>query len=103
MENLDQETWRNQLANDKNAVLLDVRTPEEFEEGFIPGAILANIQEPQEFMNSTQELDKSKNFYVYCKSGGRSTQACQIMDQLGFSSTFNLEGGFSIWEGEVAK
>ncbi len=103
MKNLDQETWRNQLAKDENAVLLDVRTPEEYEEGYIPGAILANIQEPQDFMNNTQELDKSKNFYVYCKAGGRSVQACHIMDQLGFRSTFNLEGGFSVWEGEVTK
>ncbi len=37
MKNLDQETWRNQLAKDENAVLLDVRTPEEYKEGYIPG------------------------------------------------------------------
>jgi rhodanese-related sulfurtransferase len=39
---------------------------------------------------------------VYCKAGGRSAQACAVMNQLGFENTFNLEGGFMQWKGEVA-
>jgi rhodanese-related sulfurtransferase len=47
-------------------------------------------------------LDKSKNYYVYCKAGSRSAQACQIMNEMGFDHTFNLEGGFMNWKGDVA-
>jgi rhodanese-related sulfurtransferase len=48
-----------------------------------------------------EELDKSKNYYVYCKAGGRSAQACSIMSQMGFANTYNLEGGMMHWEGAV--
>jgi rhodanese-related sulfurtransferase len=47
-------------------------------------------------------MDKTKNYYVYCKAGGRSAQACIIMNQMGFENTFNLEGGFMNWNGEIA-
>ena len=50
------------------------------------------------------ELDKSKNYYVYCRSGGRSAQACAVMTQMcGFENAYNLLGGFMNWEGEVAQ
>jgi rhodanese-related sulfurtransferase len=99
--NLEQEDWRDQLNNDANAVILDVRTEDEFSEGMIPGAINIDIYKGQGFIYSIEELDKSKNYYVYCRSGGRSGQACSIMSQLGFESTYNLLGGMMNWEGEV--
>lgn len=99
--NLEQEDWRDQLNNDSNAVILDVRTEDEFNEGMIPGAINIDIYKGQGFIYSIEELDKSKNYYVYCRSGGRSGQACSIMIQLGFENTYNLLGGIMNWEGEV--
>jgi rhodanese-related sulfurtransferase len=99
--NLEQEDWRDQLNNDANAVILDVRTEDEFAEGMIPGAINIDIYKGQGFIYSIEELDKSKNYYVYCRSGGRSGQACSIMSQLGFENAFNLLGGIMNWEGEV--
>lgn len=99
--NLEQEDWRDQLNNDANAVILDVRTEDEFAEGMIPGAINIDIYKGQGFIYSIEELDKSKNYYVYCRSGGRSGQACSIMIQLGFENTYNLLGGIMNWEGEV--
>jgi rhodanese-related sulfurtransferase len=99
--NLEQEDWRDQLNNDANAVILDVRTEDEFAEGMIPGAINIDIYKGQGFIYSIEELDKSKNYYVYCRSGGRSGQACSIMSQLGFENTYNLLGGIMNWEGEV--
>jgi rhodanese-related sulfurtransferase len=99
--NLEQEDWRDQLNNDTNAVILDVRTEDEFAEGMIPGAINIDIYKGQGFIYSIEELDKSKNYYVYCRSGGRSGQACSIMSQLGFENTYNLLGGIMNWEGEV--
>jgi len=99
--NLEQEVWRDQLKDDANAVILDVRTEDEFSEGIIPGAINIDIYKGQGFIYAVEELDKSKNYYVYCRSGGRSGQACSIMSQLGFKNTYNLLGGIMSWEGEL--
>lgn len=101
MEDLSQETWKEQLANDNNAVILDVRTDTEIEEGIIPNAIHIDIYKGQEFIDEVEKLDKSKNYYVYCRSGNRSGQACQIMEELGFDKTFNLSGGMLQWTGDV--
>lgn len=100
--NLPQEDWKTKLENDADAIILDVRTEEEWNEGIIPNAILNDIYKGQEFLYKLDELDKSQNYYVYCKSGGRSAQACAIMDQMGFKRTYNLEGGFTKWKGNVA-
>ena len=52
-------------------------------------------------MESIELLDKSKNYYIYCRSGGRSGQACQVMDSIGFGITYNLMGGMMEWKGET--
>ncbi|MBL0013440.1 MAG: rhodanese-like domain-containing protein [Flavobacterium sp.] len=100
---LSQNEWANQLEQDNNAVIIDVRTPEEWSEGIIPNALQINIYEGQGFIYKLDELDKTKNYYVYCKAGGRSLQACSIMNQLGFEHTFNLQGGFMQWQGEIVE
>ena len=99
MKELSQEEWSEQVKSDDNAVILDVRTEEEVEEGYIPEAKNLDIYKGQEFVNELEKLDRSKNYYVYCRSGARSAQACTLMDQMGFNKTFNLIGGFSKWEG----
>lgn len=100
--NLSQQDWISQLEADTNAVILDVRTEDECNDGIIPNAIMIDIYKGQGFIYQVEELDKTKNYYVYCKAGGRSAQACAVMNQLGFENTFNLEGGFMQWKGEVA-
>ena len=99
--NLQQEDWINQLEQDTNAVILDVRTEDECNEGIIPQAINIDIHKGQGFIYQIDELDKSKNYYVYCRSGARSEQACHLMNQMGFENTFNLLGGIMQWQGEV--
>lgn len=101
--NLQQEDWISQLNADPNAVILDVRTEDEWNDGFIPNAINIDIYKGQGFIYAVEELDKSKNYYVYCKAGGRSEQACNIMSQLGFENTYNLIGGMMQWKGEVVQ
>ena len=101
MADLAQDKWLEQLSQDQNAQILDVRTEEEVEEGTIPNAIHIDLYLGQEFIDQIEVLDKSKNYYIYCRSGGRSAQACAVMNQLGFAKTYNLLGGFSEWEGEV--
>ncbi|MCY2688025.1 rhodanese-like domain-containing protein [Salinimicrobium sp. TH3] len=100
MKEINQEEWREKIAEDDDAVILDVRTEQEVEEGYIPGARVIDIYKGQEFIDEIDKLDKSKNYYIYCRSGNRSGQACAIMDQKGFKNTYNLLGGFSQWEGE---
>jgi len=75
MKNISKTEWKKLITDDENAVILDVRTPGEFMEDVIENAILINILEPQSFMNTIEELDKDKNYFVYCRSGTRSVQA----------------------------
>ena len=103
MADLSQEDWEEQLSKDDNAFILDVRTPEEIEEGYIPNAKNIDIYLGQEFLDELEKLDKSKNYYVYCRSGNRSGQACAIMNSIGIANTYNLEGGFMNWEGETTE
>ena len=102
MQDLTQTQWREQITQDDNALILDVRTDMEVEEGMIPNAEQINIQDAAGFMEKAKALDASKNYYVYCRSGARSGQACSIMNQLGFENAYNLLGGFNEWDGDVA-
>ncbi|WP_416443606.1 rhodanese-like domain-containing protein [Leeuwenhoekiella sp. A16] len=101
MKNITQEEWEESIANDKDAVVLDVRTQEEVDGGIIPDSKHIDIYKGQGFIDEVEKLDKSKNYYIYCRSGNRSGQACQIMDKLGFENTYNLMGGFNEWDGDV--
>ncbi len=100
MQDLTQQQWTEQLAGDSDAVIVDVRTPLEIEQGYIPEALHINIQDAGSFMQQAGELDKSKSYYIYCRSGGRSKQACMILNSIGFSKTYNLLGGFEQWQGD---
>jgi rhodanese-related sulfurtransferase len=80
---------------------LDVRTQSEVSEGSIPNALNIDIYQGQDFIFDLEELDKNKNYYVYCRSGSRSAQACAIMNQIGFENAFNLMGGILEWKGEI--
>lgn len=101
MKNLSQQEWVAALSQQQEAKILDVRTLPEIEEGKIPEAINLDILNPQVFMDRVEKLDKSYHYFVYCKAGSRSAQACAVMQQLGFEHTYNLEGGFSEWNGAV--
>ena len=103
MNDLSQEEWTAQLESDDNAVILDVRTLEEVEEGYIPDSINIDIYLGQEFLDELEKLDKTKNYYVYCRSGNRSRQACALMRHVGIPNAYNLEGGFNEWEGDIAE
>ncbi len=98
---LSQELWTEKLLNDQNAAIIDVRTPEECEFGIIENAICIDIYKGQEFLDEISNLNKSKNYYVYCRSGGRSAQACAVMNQLGIANAYNLLGGVMQWTGEL--
>ncbi|KAA1245821.1 rhodanese-like domain-containing protein [Aquimarina sp. RZ0] len=100
---ITQEEWEDLIVNDDKAIILDVRTEEEVEEGFIPNMVNIDIRQGQDFLDELKKLDPSKNYYVYCRSGARSAQACELMTQMGFETTYNLIGGFMNWDGETAE
>jgi rhodanese-related sulfurtransferase len=79
-------------------ITLDVRTPGEFNEGHIEGALLVDFQSGN-FENEIASLDKSKTYAVYCRSGSRSGQAVKVMSDAGFNSVYNLSGGVIDWAG----
>ena len=95
MQNLDVNRFKEGFETDEDAIILDVRTPEEEAEGLIPNSININIMD-QSFPAKILELDKSKNYYVYCRAGGRSANACQFMEKNGFKA-YNLAGGIQAW------
>lgn len=103
MKNLTQEQWKEGIEHDENASILDVRTEEEYIEGFIPNSVNLDIYKGQEFLDEVGKLDKSKNYYVYCRSGARSAQACALMNQNGIENAYNLMGGITEWEGDISK
>lgn len=79
-----------------DVIVLDVRTPVEVEQGNIPGAIHIDYYDDN-FQQELEELDKSKAYLVYCKSGGRSNDAAVRMINMGFSKIYDLEGGIAAW------
>ena len=101
MSDLSQNEWTQALAEQPGAVVLDVRTVEEFESGYIPNAKNIDLRMGPGFIDEINTLDKNKSYYVYCRSGARSAQAVQLMRDLGFDETYNLLGGILEWEGEV--
>ena len=78
-----------------------MRTEDEFESGKIPGSLNIDIYKGPEFVAAIEALDKSKNYYVYCRSGVRSAKACAIMNELGIENAYNLLGGIIEWNGDI--
>ena len=84
------------LVIQNNGIILDVRTPDEVAQGHIAGASILNIYD-EDFERKLNLIQKDKPVYVYCRSGGRSSRAAQIMGKNGFSEVYNLEGGMGAW------
>jgi len=84
------------IESTKDAVILDVRTPGEFKEGFIKQAINIDYNDAG-FEGQINKLDKSKSYFVYCLSGGRSGSAASFMRENGFKQVYELKGGMMAW------
>jgi phage shock protein E len=82
---------------DPNILILDVRTPQEVAQGYIEGAVNINWNSP-DFSAQVEKLDKSKEVYVYCAVGGRSSQAKSVLIKQGFKEVHNLLGGIGAWQ-----
>lgn len=82
---------------DENNVLLDVRTPEEFQDGNLPNSVNLDY-ESEEFGALIQDLDPNKTYYVYCQAGGRSAKATAELQEAGFKNVVNLKDGYSAYK-----
>lgn len=85
-----------------NQNIVDVRTPEEYNEGHIEGAVNINLFD-EDFLSKASKLDKNKPVYVYCKSGGRSARASKQLAENGFKNVYDLDGGILNWVKENNK
>jgi rhodanese-related sulfurtransferase len=94
--NLDAKGFKESIDATPDAIVLDVRTAGEVEEGAIPGAVNIDYNAP-DFSEKISALDKTKPYYVYCMGGGRSSKALDKMKAEGFTNVYNLEGGFKAW------
>ena len=80
----------------ENAVIIDLRTPEEFEKGHIKNALNLNW-DGTEFEQQLATLDKIQPIFVYCLSGGRSSDATNKMRKEGFENVVEMPGGMMEW------
>jgi rhodanese-related sulfurtransferase len=89
-----------EAIKDKTGILLDVRSASEFKSERIKGSKNIDVM-GSDFREAIKNFSKEKNYYVYCRSGGRSGTACRLMAKEGFKNLFNLRGGIMGWHGET--
>ena len=81
----------------KDILLIDVRTPQEFASGHLENAVNINYFD-SDFNEQFKTLDKNKAVYLYCKSGRRSANAAEKLEDMGFVKIYDLEGGVVNWQ-----
>ena len=99
VKNMDSEEVSKLLENNSDIIIVDVRTPGEFEAGHIKGAKNINISD-SEFHAQIEKLDRDSTYLVYCRTGNRSGRAIKLMEQLKFKSIYHLQHGITEWIGE---
>ena len=96
-EKLSKEVFAKKMEEKTNEILIDVRTPEEYQEGTIKSAININFYD-KNFEEQISKLDKTKPVFVFCKSGGRSGKTFSKMKALEFQEVYDLKGGYNGWK-----
>lgn len=90
------QAFINQAKADTTSILLDVRTPKEYAEGHLANARQLDYLNTETFDAGIKQLDKSRTYYIYCRSGKRSHSACLKMKKQGFK-VYDMEGGILNW------
>jgi len=83
-----------EVVGEPETVIIDVRTPVEYAEGHVPGALNIDIASPT-FNDEIAALPADQTYVVYCRSGNRSAQAATIMADAGFSDVYNVDAGLA--------
>lgn len=94
---VDPARAREVLAKDSSVVVLDVRTPQEYQAGHLHGARNVNFLS-ESFVKELEKLPRDRPYLVHCRSGGRSTRALAVFEKLGFRKVFHLDGGILAWQ-----
>jgi len=89
-------------AEVEGVTVIDVRTPSEYAEGHLPGAVNIDVEDAT-FADKVAQLDPAADYAVYCRSGNRSRVAVDYMTQAGVTHTVGLEGGIGAWTGSIEK
>ena len=97
VSSLEQKQFVQKMSSIKNITLLDVRTPIEFSEGHIKGAV-NNDWNGGGFQEMVVDYDKNGIYFVYCRSGHRSGLAASWMRSSGFKNVYELRGGINAWQ-----
>lgn len=87
---------KERLAGGDQPMMLDVRQPEEYADGHIPGSMLIPLGELPARLSELEEY-RDKEIIVICRSGNRSGQACMFLDMRGFTNAKNMRGGMLAW------
>ncbi len=93
---IDKATMTSRVIG-KDVQLIDVRTPEEYRVGHIDDALNFNIKDPPYFEERISTLNKDEPVYLYCKMGGRSARAAQVLKEKGFVKIYDYSGGYADW------
>ncbi|MFC6099710.1 thioredoxin domain-containing protein [Olivibacter domesticus] len=98
-EKLSATAFEQTLKEKTAAQLLDVRTPEEFDQGHLENALNIDFKDEQ-FKSKISALDREKPVFVYCLGGGRSEAAAEQLKSLGFTQIYDLKGGIMSWKND---
>ncbi|MFA5556564.1 MAG: rhodanese-like domain-containing protein [Flavobacteriaceae bacterium] len=91
-----------QVTSGNKVTVIDVRTPQEYQDGHIKNAQNINVQSA-DFKAKMENFDKDKPIYIYCRSGARSAKAGKILEDMGFKEIYDLKGGILSWKGALEK
>lgn len=83
-------------APKSDVMLIDLRTPPEFDDGYIPGAVMINYLE-NDIDQQLSLLDKNKTYFIYCLQGARSSKCLDKMAAMGFTKVYNMIGGYELY------
>lgn len=98
-ETIKVEAVTDYVAQHEDVVILDVRTPMEYDISHVPGAVNINVQD-ESFLDVAAKMDSDKTYIVYCTrnpAGGRSMTALARLEELGFKGLYSMEGGHVAW------
>lgn len=95
IQQLDVDALFKALQNKQEQILVDVREPNEWDKGFIEGALLVSLGDIED---ASESWDKDKSYYLICRIGGRSLKACHALSKKGFPNLTNIQGGMLDWQ-----
>ena len=85
------------ILDNQDIIILDVRTTQETSQGYVPNATFIDYYDDK-FDEKVNLIDRQKSIYIYCKIGGRSKEAAEKLNKMGFAGVYNLDGGFMKWK-----